>query len=1103
MNRLLIAMFAALVLCASAWAQFDTADVVGTVLDSTGGAVPAASITLLNTETGITATTTSAANGEYTFVNVKAGTYTVSAIATGFSKAVASQVRVSVGARQRVDLTLQVGTVNESVEVAAAAARIETDSSSRGQLINTVQVVELPLNGRNASDLSLLTTGVLRSPQSTTGAREGSFIVNGLRSTFSNYLLDGIDNNAYGTSNNGASNQAIQLSPDAVTEFKVDTNNYSAEFGRGGAATTNMVMKAGTNAFHGSAYEFNRNTAFNAIGFFKPVGGVKPPLHQNQFGLTAGGPIIKDKAFFFIDYEGFRVKSGALAFASIPTAAEVQGILPVAVTNPVTGVTYPANTPIPQSAIQPYALKILSQFPAATTPGNVANNYQNLVVTQGPRTDKFDIKLDDQIKSTMSGFIRLSQRKLNTFTEPTVPGPDFNLGSFTHVLNQQGVAGYVWTINPTSVMDARFAVTRIDAGGGPAIVGNVNALAGYGIPGLATSPNFVGGFNIGGGGLPSMTLGAPFTALGRGTATPQFQNPLDFDSKVNYTKILGKHTLKFGYEWLILREQVLDINPFYGKYSFLGGFSQPAGGAANAAAYSLADFMFGLPSQVVLSNAATPNFRKHFYEGYAQDDFRVTSQLTLNIGIRWEYGSPWYDRDNLMANFNPATGGFIFSKPGGVYDRALVNPQLHDFAPRVGFAWSFLPKTVLRGGYGWSYVHDHRVGSAEELGIFGPYGPVYTLNQTNPLAPGFLTTQQGFPAGIAQPSNFNPINSNSTYIPPNIPDTYIQMWTVDLQRELPYGLLLDVAYVGNHGVAEPLMVDFNQAYAQPTATANLSLQARRPYQSVGAVTCYCPDGFSNYNGLQTKVEKKTSGGLTFINAFTYSHAIDNGDQSLDFSNGDQASPQNYRNMASEKGTSNYDRKFVDLLSVVYDLPAGRGRRYLSNSPKAVDAALGGWQLTAINTAESGLPVNLRSWSGLNVPAAFQTVGNLNDWRGGETYRPNCTGAPLINTASGVDITKAYFNTTSVLLQTDPSQPFGNCGRNNVRAPGLNQIDLALHKTFPLPREGMSLQFRAEFFNALNHTNFSAPSGDRASTAFGTITSTLPARIGQFALKLRW
>ncbi|MBV9507497.1 MAG: carboxypeptidase regulatory-like domain-containing protein [Acidobacteriia bacterium] len=589
MNRLARWLSLTVLIAYQSFAQFDTADVVGTIRDGSGGAIAAATVTLQNTDTGIATTVKSAENGEYTFVNVRTGSYAVSAEATGFSKAIASGIHLSVGARQRVDLVLQLGAVNERIEVNAAAATIETDSSSRGQVINTTQVVELPLNGRNASDLSLLTTGVLRAPQST---REGSFNVNGLRSVFSNYLLDGIDNNAYGTSNNGQSNQAIQLSPDAIVEFKVETNNYSAEFGRGGSQTTNVVMKAGTNSFHGSAYEFNRNTVFNAVGYFKPLGGVKPPLHQNQFGFTGGGPIAKNRIFFFTDYEGFRIKQGTLVYASIPSANETQRILPVPVENPLTGAIYPANQPIPASAVQPYALKILSQFPAATTSGSVANNFQELQAAK-TYSDKFDIKLDDQISPKMSGFVRVSQRKLNGFTNPLVPGLNYNQGSFTHVLNQQAVAGYVWTISPTSILEPRFAITRTDAGGGPAIVGGVNALEGYGIPGLPTGPNFVGGFNIGGGGLPSMTLSPPFTALGRGTATPQFQNPLDFDSKVNFTKIVGRHTIKVGYEWVVLREQVLDINPFYGKYSFLGSFSQPAGTPANARAYSLADFMFG------------------------------------------------------------------------------------------------------------------------------------------------------------------------------------------------------------------------------------------------------------------------------------------------------------------------------------------------------------------------------------------------------------------------------------------------------------------------------------------------------------------------------
>src|SRR5690242_9041920 len=329
-------------------AQFDTAEVLGTIRDNSGAAVSRASITLTNQGTGIEAKTTSGDDGNFTFTNVKIGVYTVTAEAAGFSKASAKDITVNVNARQRVDLVLQVGAVTESVEVTAAAAVLETDSSSRNQLINTKGVVELPLNGRAYSDLALLTTGVLKSPSA--GSREGSFVVNGLRSTFNNYLLDGVDNNAYGTSNQGFANQVAQPSPDAVAEFKVITNNYSAEYGRSGGATIDVAMRSGTNSLHGTAYEFLRNTNLNAVGYIfgaRPSTFIKPTLQQNQFGLTLGGPVVKNRIFFFADYEGFRSLQRTNTFSSIPSLNDRLGILPVAVTNPLTGATYPANTPIP------------------------------------------------------------------------------------------------------------------------------------------------------------------------------------------------------------------------------------------------------------------------------------------------------------------------------------------------------------------------------------------------------------------------------------------------------------------------------------------------------------------------------------------------------------------------------------------------------------------------------------------------------------------------------------------------------------------------------------------------------------------------------------
>ena len=1070
-------------------AQFDTAEVLGTIRDNSGAAVSRASITLTNQGTGIEAKTTSGDDGNFTFTNVKIGVYTVTAEAAGFSKASAKDITVNVNARQRVDLTLQVGAVTETVEVTAAAAVLETDTSSRNQLINTKGVIELPLNGRAYSDLALLTTGVLKSPDAFAG-REGSFNVNGLRSTYNNYMLDGIDNNAYGTSNQGFANQVAQPSPDAVAEFKVITNNYSAEYGRSGGATIDVAMRSGTNNLHGTLYEFLRNTDLNAVGYIfgsRPSTFVKPKLQQNQFGLTVGGPVVRNRIFFFGDYEGFRSLARTNTFSSIPSATDRQAILPVPVTNPQTGAIFPANTPIPANATSAFARQVLAGLPTPTAAGR-SNNLQVLALSS-TYTDKFDAKIDGQINSRMNGFLRVSQRKLNNFNQPGISGPSGGGGNgFIRALNQQATAAYTWTISPTSILEGRLGVSRTVAGKTPPYLGGASMLSLYGITGLPTTPELTGG-------LTPQTLSG-FTQLGRQATNPQFQNPLSFDYKVNFSKNLGRHALKVGYEYVVIRTQVLDVNPLYGLDSYAGGFSRPAGGPADAASYSLADFLFGLRSAYQLATFAVGNYRQHEYFSYVQDDMRVSNKLTLNLGVRWEYATPRWERDNVLSNYDPATNSILKARDGSIYDRALIDPDRRNFAPRAGFAYSAMKNLVVRGGYGIGYVHQNRVGSGDLLGINGPQVVIATVNQSNPLDPNFRTTQQGYPAGLTEPSNFNPIAANILYMPRHLKTPYVQSWFLSVQRKLPLETVLDVAYVGNHSVGTPIMADYNQAFPQPTATSNLSLQARRPNQAFGPITWYDPAGFSSYNALQVKFERRFSKGLQFLNAFTYGKAIDNGTQALDGSNGNQASPQDVRNLAAERAVSNYDQKFADVLSLVYELPVGRNRRFGSGMPAALDQAIGGWQLSVINNALSAQPVNLRAWNG-SVPAAFQTVGNLAEWRGGEAFRPNVI-APVMASTWTVD---SYFNTANVALPTDPSHPFGNAGRNIVRAQPLNQLDLGIFKNFRLPRESMKLQFRSEMFNALNHTNFTAPNGDRASASFGTIRGTYQARQIQFGLKL--
>src|SRR5882757_993592 len=799
--------------------QFESAEVLGTVKDPTGAPVPKAVVTLTGQDTGIETKVTTDDSGNYDFFNVKVGLYKIAVEHEGFSKFTTSDVRVSVNARQRVDVDLQVGASNQFVEVHGAAAVLETDSSEKGQVINTQQIVELPLNGRNFSDLALLATNVHRSIYAyAVPPREGAFNANGLRSTYNNFMLDGVDNNAYSTSNQGYSNQVAQPSPDAIAEFKVITSNYSAEYGRVGGAVVNAAMRSGTNQIHGTLYEFLRNTNLNAVGFIfvPPPTFVKPTLQRNQFGFTVGGPFIKNKLFFFADYEGYRSLQHALAFDTIPTVAERNGSLSVPVVNPATGAVYPANTPIPISSINPFAAKVLSQLPAPTGPGR-ANDYQALLLTRD-YADKYDAKVDYQINDRMSAFMRFSQRKDNQFYQPDLTGPSGGSGNGNvRILDQNAAFSYTWTLTPSSLLDVRLGFSHITGGKFPIFLGSQSALDQYGLTGLPTAPFLTGGLN-------TQNIGGYSAVIGRQATNPQFQNPTSWDPKINYSWVRGRQAFKAGFEMGIIHTEVMDINPVYGLSAYSGSFSKPtctqlglAAGctvANDSTSYNLADFIFGLPSQVQLANYLVGSYRQRQYFGYIQDDFRISNKLTLNIGLRYEFATPRWERDNVLSNFDPATNSMLIAKNGSIYDRTLVNPDRKDWAPRIGLAYTVTPKTVVRSGYGISYVHLNRLGSADELGINGPQVVIGTVNQSlvgGKLPPGFLTTQSGYPASLDSPSSFVPVNANISYIPKDTRWPYVQAWFLSVQRELPGNSLIEIGYNGNHSSRLPIIADYNQA----------------------------------------------------------------------------------------------------------------------------------------------------------------------------------------------------------------------------------------------------------------------------------------------------
>lgn len=1064
----------------SAFSQFDSGTLLGSVRDSASAALPSATVKLQNIETNITTTLTTDSSGNFQFTNVRIGRYKLTAEAAGFSSAVAENIQVTVNSRQSLNMVLTAGEVTEVVTIEASPELLETNTSDRGQIISREQIVNLPLNGRAYADLALLSTGVNQSMINVpgrSGSRDASFNVNGLRSSLNNFIIDGVDNNAYGTSNQGFSNQVVQASPDALQEFKVQTNNFSAEFGRAGGAVINASIRSGTNRFSGSAWNYMRNTAFNATGFFKPTNNEKPVLIQNQFGGTFGGPILKDKLFFFMDYEGYRRIAKQVAFANLPTVAQRQGILAVDVRDPFTGVVYNAGTPIPMTA---FAQKVLNDLPLPNASGS--NNYVNLPRSQF-FTDKGNIKLDYTVNDKMTAFVRGSMFKTNNFEAPTVLGPSGgNSNSSVFVINEQLAGGVTYNLTPVSILEFRLGISRTKAGKSPYNVGAGNMMSIYGIPGLPEDPAIAGGLNSQGV--------SGFTQFGRQNSNPQFQNPTVINPRINFTNVRGRHSLKFGYEYQAISTDISDSHPKYGIDSYGGQFTRISGAANNL--YNLADFMFGLRSSYQLTDTFVAKYRQRMNFMYVQDDFQVTPDLTLNLGLRYEYATPQFEAQNRLSNFDPNTNTIINATDGSIADRATVKPDKNNFAPRFGIAWKFADKFVLRGGYGISYIHFNRLGGENILSLNPPqvFNVNIDNNIANPLCTGqnftgcFRTTGMGYPTGMLDPSQFQPLRSRVNFTPYETPTGYVQSYHATVQYEILKDLLLDFGYIGNRSRDLIILGDHNMARPNNPGET-LTVQQRRPISQFGFIQKSFAGGKHQYDSFQFKVERRFRDGLYLLNSFTYSAAYDNASGHLETGSGDN-SRANLSNLAGDWGRSSYDIPVNNTTSVVWDLPIGKGKWIGSNMPGWLDAVIGGFRMTTVNRITSGRPINL-TYS----PSSTMSVG------GDVTYRPNVNGEVVNSNWTP----QSYFNPAAVSVPTDVSQPFGNAKRNSVRGPGFWQADVGLHKNFRLWNEFSKLEFRAEAFNLFNKTNFGQPNSNITSNTFGTITSAFPARELQFAVKL--
>ncbi|MBE7181031.1 MAG: TonB-dependent receptor, partial [Terriglobus roseus] len=595
-----------------------------------------------------------------------------------------------------------------------------------------------------------------------------------------------------------------------------------------------------------------------------------------------------------------------------------------------------------------------------------------------------------------------------------------------------------------------------------------------------------------------------------------------FNPKANYTTIHGRHTLKLGYEFQQVNTQINDFNPSYGQDNYNGLYSSngnpanttPASGAPNLTsqlqeARNLADFMFGNRSGYSLTTFAIVNVRQRYNFMYVQDDIKVSPSLTLNVGLRYEVVTPQYERDNKLANFDPSTNSLIQAHGDSIASRAQVNINYTNFAPRFGFAQTLNSKTVVRGGYGVVYAQWNRAGGENNLTYNGPN--VVNANISSQVAPTpaslctsdtqvqancFRQTQQGYAAGLVSPANFNPLNVLSRYIPRHNPTGYVQNYFIGFQRELGAGWLVAADYVGNKSTHLQVLGDYNQATPCLLTTGCANVQARRPISNFQEIEIASNEGSGTYNSLQVRTEKRTNLGLFLLNSFTYSRAFDISSGHLETSNGDN-SRVNIRNSSQDYGPSGYDQPLNDTLSLVYDLPYGHGRRFGANSNYVMNALLGGWQTTLINQITSGLPINinysLASSSGLFVSDLV-------------TYRPNRVAgqsifAPASNrkrTATGGTIT-GYFNTAAFSAPT--TYPWGNLSRNVVRSTPYYDTDLGVHKVFPLYKERVNFDFRAEAFNVLNKVNLQAPNATAFGSSFGSVTSAYPARQLQLAGKI--
>ncbi len=1060
--------------------QVDTGTISGTVKDSSGAVVQDAGIKIEDSATHQTISVRSSSAGFFSAPSLKPGIYQVSASAVGFQTVVKTGIEVRVQDRIAVDFDLQPGQVSTEVTVAANVAALDSGTSSLGQVVEETEIKNLPLNGRNYIQLATLGAGTSPSQRTT---ERNTFVSNGERPIQNSYLLDGIDNKNKIVGFDSSSAQSIEPVIDAVQEFKVQTSTFSAEFGQAAGAVVNVTIKSGTNQLHGSLFEFLRNSALDAEPYFQPTGQT-PTFIQNQYGATVGGPVIKNKTFFFFAWQSSREVNAAPQLANVPTLAQRNGQFSGPIYDPATtrlgpdGVTYirdpfPGNI-IPADRWDPVAKKLLALYPLPNLTGknNFFSNQKESVYN-----DQYIGRIDHHFSERDTLFGRYSTSWNNNIlpalltppaNNPSIVTPEAHsfAASETHVFRANLInevrVGYQET-RETQRINSERLFDQYGIIGAPDIP-IVQGLPTFAISGVATLGT------TGPGNLPTPATGSGNLPIDKQGRTIQINDNLSW--------VHGSHTLKFGVDFqqvTLFANSTLQARP---NFDFTGVYTQNPQSRSGTGA-SFADFLLGLTNDSQVSTRSISQSRQHIYQGYVQDDWAATSRLTFNIGLRYELPLPFYETSNHYSNVilepGPLYGKLLDASQAGQagYRNSFVDPNWHNFAPRVGFAFKLTPKTVIRAAAGIFYGRDENVPVARRPTNNPPYFILssFTSDQIDPS----IILSQGFPANALDPANVKNPTVNS-YLR-HSPTPYVQQWNFNIQRELPAGLIAQVAYVGSssHDLYYPDNIDV-------PAPGPGKVQARRPIQGYSAIYEYAPFVSANYSALQAQLERRFNKGLTFLAAYTYSHSIDNGPSQADNGVGDPG-PQNPLNFAAERGNSNFDVRQRFVASTVYELPFGKGKPFLSHS-RIGNAIAGGWQFTGILSLQGGLP--------------FTPVLSFDPTNTGiTTARPNRIGDGSLSTSQ--QDPRRWFDATAFVAPA--AFTYGNSGRNILRGPGLHNIDVGLSRTISIA-ERLGLEFRAEAFNLFNTPQFGLPNATLGVVTTGVIsTVVVPQRELQLALRL--